>query len=58
MKQKHSSGLFLGRGLPNPFIIIYILPIQEIKNKSTLNICEKYDKYRVYKNYGGIYENY
>ena len=27
---------------------MYILPIEEIKNKSTLNICEKYDKYRVF----------
>jgi len=26
---------------------IYILPIEDIKNKSTLNICKKYDKYRV-----------
>jgi len=26
---------------------IYILPIEEIKNKSTLNICNKYEKYRV-----------
>ena len=26
---------------------IYILPIQEVKNKSTLNICSKYQKYRV-----------
>lgn len=25
---------------------IYILPINEIKNKSTLNICDKYEKYR------------
>lgn len=27
---------------------MYILPISEIKNKSTLTICEKYDQYRVY----------
>ncbi|MBR6504598.1 MAG: hypothetical protein IKT41_02605 [Clostridia bacterium] len=26
---------------------MYILPIKEIKNKSTLNICSKYEKYRV-----------
>lgn len=26
---------------------MYIIPIEEIKNKSTLNICDKYDKYRV-----------
>ena len=26
---------------------IYILPIEEIQNKSTLNICSKYDKYKV-----------
>lgn len=26
---------------------MYILPIEEIKNKSTLNICEKYSKYKV-----------
>lgn len=26
---------------------IYILPIDEIKNKSTLNLCNKYEKYRV-----------
>ena len=26
---------------------IYILPIKEINNKSTLNICDKYEKYRV-----------
>ena len=25
---------------------IYILPIQEIKNKSTLTICNKYEKYK------------
>lgn len=25
---------------------IYIIPIKEINNKSTLNICDKYDKYR------------
>jgi len=28
---------------------IYILPIEEIKNKSTLNICQKYRKYKVNK---------
>lgn len=27
---------------------MYILPISEIKNKSTLTICDKYDQYRVY----------
>lgn len=27
---------------------IYIIPIEELNNKSTLNICEKYDKYRMY----------
>lgn len=27
---------------------IYIIPIGEINNKSTLTICEKYDQYRVY----------
>lgn len=26
---------------------MYIIPIKEIKNKSTLNICKKYDKYKV-----------
>lgn len=26
---------------------IYILPIEELHNKSTLNICDKYEKYRV-----------
>lgn len=26
---------------------IYIIPIKEINNKSTLNICEQYKKYRV-----------
>ena len=26
---------------------IYIIPIEEIKNKSTLNICDKYKKYKV-----------
>lgn len=26
---------------------IYILPIDVINNKSTLNICKKYEKYRV-----------
>ena len=26
---------------------VYILPIEEIKNKSTLNICKKYNKYKV-----------
>lgn len=26
---------------------IYIIPVEEIKNKSTLNICNKYHKYRV-----------
>ena len=26
---------------------MYILPIEEIHNKSTLNICDKYEKYRV-----------
>lgn len=28
---------------------MYILPIEELKNKSTLNICEKYQKYKVNK---------
>ena len=27
---------------------MYILPIEELTNKSTLNICSKYNKYRVY----------
>lgn len=27
---------------------IYIIPIEEISNKSTLNICDKYDHYRKY----------
>ena len=27
---------------------IYIVPIEEIKNKSTLNICDKYEKYKKY----------
>ena len=26
---------------------MYTFPIEEIKNKSTLNICEKYQKYKV-----------
>lgn len=26
---------------------MYILPVEEIKNKSTLNICNKYEKYKV-----------
>ena len=26
---------------------IFIIPIQEIKNKSTLNLCEKYEKFKV-----------
>lgn len=26
---------------------MYIIPTKEIKNKSTLNICNKYNKYRV-----------
>lgn len=26
---------------------MYVLPIGEIQNKSTLNICSKYEKYRV-----------
>lgn len=26
---------------------MYILPIEEIKNKSTLTICNKYEKYKV-----------
>ena len=26
---------------------IYIIPIEEIKNKATLNICEKYNKYKI-----------
>ena len=28
-------------------IEIYILPIKELKNKSTINICSKYQKYKV-----------
>lgn len=28
---------------------IYIIPINEVKNKSTLNICEKYFKYKAIK---------
>lgn len=28
---------------------IYILPINKIKNKSTLNLCKKYEDYRVYE---------
>ena len=26
---------------------LYIFPIEEVKNKSTLNICGKYEKYKV-----------
>lgn len=26
---------------------IYIIPIEEVNNKSTLNICDKYEKYKV-----------
>ena len=28
-------------------IEIYILPIKELKNKSTINLCSKYQKYKV-----------
>ena len=27
---------------------IYILPIEEIKNRSTLNICNKYERYKIH----------
>lgn len=27
---------------------MYIIPVESLKNKSTLNICEKYNKFRVY----------
>ncbi len=27
---------------------MYLIPINDIKNKSTLTLCSKYDKYRVY----------
>lgn len=27
---------------------IYIIPIEEINNKSTLNVCNKYEQYRMY----------
>lgn len=27
-------------------IKIYIIPIKDLSNKSTLTICEKYDKYK------------
>ena len=33
--------IFTGNGL------MYIIPFEEIENKSTLNICSKYDKYLV-----------
>lgn len=26
---------------------MYILPIEKVENKSTLNICEKYEPYKV-----------
>lgn len=26
---------------------IFIIPIEKIKNKSTLNLCDKYEKYRI-----------
>ena len=26
---------------------IYILPIKELKNKSTINLCSRYQKYKV-----------
>lgn len=26
---------------------MFLIPIEEIKNKSTLNLCQKYEKYRV-----------
>ena len=26
---------------------IYIIPIEQIKNKSTINLCEKYEKYKI-----------
>lgn len=28
-------------------LMIYIIPINMIQNKSTLNLCEKYEKYKV-----------
>ena len=28
---------------------IFIIPIEIIKNKSTLNLCEKYEKYKIIK---------
>jgi len=30
---------------------MYILPIEEIKNKSTLNICDKYKKYKIWNKF-------
>lgn len=26
---------------------MYLIPVKEISNKSTLNLCEKYDKYKI-----------
>ena len=28
-------------------IDMYLIPVQEIKNKSTLNLCDKYEKYKL-----------
>ena len=28
-------------------IDMYLIPIQEVKNKSTLNLCDKYRKYKL-----------
>ena len=28
---------------------MFLIPIEEIKNKSTLNLCEKYERYRLNK---------
>ncbi len=28
-------------------IYIYVIPINKLKNKSTINLCKKYDKYKV-----------
>ena len=29
---------------------MFLIPVEEIENKSTLNICNKYEKYRLDKN--------
>ena len=35
----------------NDILEIYIIPLSVIKNKSTLNLCDKYQKYKVITEY-------